>query len=57
MLTNSLPESADMPNKRTIELDALIIGAGVAGLYQLHQLRVAGLRALAMDTADDIGGI
>lgn len=37
-------------------LDALVIGAGVAGLYQLHQLREMGLRAHACDTASDVGG-
>jgi len=43
-------------NKSVVELDALIIGAGVAGLYQLHKLRSAGLNALAVDTAEDVGG-
>ncbi len=38
------------------QLDALVIGAGVAGLYQLHQLREMGLRAHACDTASDVGG-
>jgi acetone monooxygenase len=38
------------------ELDALIIGAGVAGLYQLHQLREQGLRVRAYDAAADVGG-
>ncbi|MHA6792295.1 flavin-containing monooxygenase [Pseudonocardia bannensis] len=38
------------------ELDALIIGAGVAGLYQLHQLREQGLRVRAYDAASDVGG-
>lgn len=37
-------------------LDALIIGAGVAGLYQLHQLRQLGLNVRAFDTASDVGG-
>ncbi|SFL44943.1 flavin-containing monooxygenase [Geodermatophilus ruber] len=40
----------------TRELDALIIGAGVAGLYQLHQLREQGLRVRAYDAAGDVGG-
>src|SRR5690625_1050896 len=40
----------------TIKLDALVIGAGVAGLYQLHQLRKAGLKVMAVDTASDVGG-
>lgn len=37
-------------------LDAVIIGAGVAGLYQLHQLRKQGLNARIYDTASDVGG-
>ena len=37
-------------------LDALIIGAGVAGLYQIHQLRKQGLNVLGVDTATDVGG-
>jgi acetone monooxygenase (methyl acetate-forming) len=40
----------------TLELDAVIIGAGVAGLYQLHQLREQGLRVRAYDVAADVGG-
>lgn len=42
--------------KSPIVLDALIIGAGVAGLYQLHQLRSQGLKVLAVDNAADVGG-
>lgn len=40
----------------TRKLDALIIGAGVAGLYQLHLLRNQGLDVRAYDTASDVGG-
>ena len=40
----------------TEELDAVILGAGVAGLYQLHQLREQGLRVRAIDKAGDVGG-
>ncbi len=38
------------------ELDALVIGTGVAGLYELHQLREMGLKVHACDTASDVGG-
>ena len=37
-------------------LDAVVIGAGVAGLYQLHQLREQGLDVRAFDTASGVGG-
>ena len=40
----------------TLELDAVVLGAGVAGLYQLHQLREQGLRVRAFDAAGDVGG-
>jgi len=36
--------------------DALVIGAGVAGLYQLHRLRQAGYAVTCIDAAPDIGG-
>ncbi len=37
-------------------LDALIVGAGVAGLYQLHMLRNLGLKVRAYDNAPGVGG-
>ncbi|MDN5918447.1 MAG: NAD(P)/FAD-dependent oxidoreductase [Pseudonocardia sp.] len=38
------------------QLDAVVLGAGVAGLYQLHQLREQGLQVKAFDAAGDVGG-
>ena len=38
------------------ELDALVIGAAVAGLYQLYLLREQGLKVLACDPASGVGG-
>ena len=38
------------------DLDAVVVGAGFAGLYLLHRLRVLGFSARAYDTADDVGG-
>ena len=37
-------------------LDAVVIGAGVAGLYQLHLLREQGLNVKLFDTASGVGG-
>lgn len=39
-----------------LKLDAAVIGAGVAGLYQLYLLRKQGLAVKAFDTASDVGG-
>jgi len=36
--------------------DAVVIGAGVAGLYQLHRLREMGMSVRAYDTASGVGG-
>lgn len=54
-MTDTLTD-ADRTTPTTRELDALIIGAGVAGLYQLHQLRERGLAVRAYDAATDVGG-
>ncbi|TDU31830.1 acetone monooxygenase [Panacagrimonas perspica] len=37
-------------------LDALIIGAGFTGLYQLWSLRKLGLKVQVLETAPDVGG-
>ncbi len=39
-----------------LNLDAAVVGAGVAGLYQLHLLRSEGLVVKAFDAASDVGG-
>src|SRR5436190_5585610 len=36
--------------------DAIIVGAGIAGLYQLYRLREAGLAARVIEAADGVGG-
>lgn len=36
--------------------DAIIVGAGFAGLYALHKLRENGLNVLVVDAADGVGG-
>lgn len=43
-------------SSKVLELDAVVLGAGVAGLYQLHQLREAGLRVRAYEAGSDVGG-
>ena len=55
-MTNRIAATETNTAQEPLELDALIIGAGVAGLYQLHQLREQGLRVRAFDTAEDVGG-
>ncbi|MDT5016282.1 MAG: cyclohexanone monooxygenase [Mycobacterium sp.] len=38
------------------KLDAVVVGAGFAGLYALHKLRTKGLRAQVLEAGNDIGG-
>ena len=38
------------------QFDVVVVGAGFAGLYLLHRLRGLGLRAVVLESADDIGG-
>jgi acetone monooxygenase len=56
MTVETAPATSAEGTSATRELDALVIGAGVAGLYQLHQLREQGLRVRAYDAGDDVGG-
>ena len=59
MIQATQAKRSEFPHTPAIEpevLDALVIGAGVAGLYQIHQLRKQGLNVLGVDTATDVGG-
>ena len=43
-------------NETTEHYDALVIGAGVSGMYALHHFRELGLSVKAFDGASDVGG-
>lgn len=51
----SVRESAEGAD-HVIHLDALVIGAGIAGIYQLHRLRELGLNVRAFETGSGVGG-
>lgn len=42
--------------EETTQLDALVVGAGVAGIYSTYRLSRAGLRLQCIDSASDVGG-
>lgn len=44
------------PDDRGSAPDAVVVGAGFAGLYMLHKLRTLGLSARVVEAADDVGG-
>src|SRR5689334_10244883 len=39
-----------------LDFDAIVIGAGVSGLYQLYRLREIGLRVRVFETGSAVGG-
>lgn len=40
----------------TMHLDALVVGAGFGGIYQLYSLLKLGMKCRAIDLAADVGG-
>ena len=40
----------------TLDFDAIVIGAGVSGLYQLYRLRELGMTARAFEAGSGVGG-
>jgi cyclohexanone monooxygenase len=38
-------------------VDAIVIGAGFAGLRALYRLRSMGKRVVVLEASDDIGGV
>jgi cation diffusion facilitator CzcD-associated flavoprotein CzcO len=39
------------------DFDAVVIGAGLTGLYQTYRLREMGYRVLGVEGSDNIGGV
>jgi acetone monooxygenase (methyl acetate-forming) len=56
--TQAAPAATRVPaaSGAVTRLEAVVIGAGVAGLYQLYKLREMGLNVRAYDTASGVGG-
>ena len=42
--------------KNSNDLDAIIVGAGFAGMYMLYSLSKLGLNALILEQGDGVGG-
>jgi acetone monooxygenase len=40
----------------SVQLDALVVGAGIGGLYQLYRLREQGLNVKVVEAGDGVGG-
>ena len=56
-MSSAQTSTIEAPARPTAVLDALIIGAGFAGLYQLHMLRdKLGLNVQVLEAGDGVGG-
>src|SRR5215475_2745824 len=54
---DSLPAVPDSTSTETaMDFDAVVIGAGVSGLYQLYKLRELGLKARVFEAGTGVGG-
>jgi cation diffusion facilitator CzcD-associated flavoprotein CzcO len=53
--TAARPDSTT-PSEVTATVDAVVVGAGFAGMYMLHRLRALGLSVQGFEAGDDVGG-
>ncbi|HHZ77303.1 MAG TPA: cyclohexanone monooxygenase, partial [Rhodospirillales bacterium] len=44
------------PTNSNYDFDAIIVGAGFAGMYMLYRLRNLGLTAQVLEAGDGVGG-
>ncbi|MBL8471989.1 MAG: NAD(P)/FAD-dependent oxidoreductase, partial [Rhodocyclaceae bacterium] len=56
MITEKAGKALDDNKEACPHLDAVVIGAGIAGLYQLHRLREMGMKVRAFETGSGVGG-
>src|SRR5262249_10547254 len=49
-------KSTESNRTKTATLDAVVIGAGIAGLYQLYRARELGLKVRAFEAGSGVGG-
>jgi cation diffusion facilitator CzcD-associated flavoprotein CzcO len=53
---NEIPPGGTIDSKVDLDFDAIIVGAGLSGMYQLYRLRELGLRVRVFETGTDVGG-
>jgi cation diffusion facilitator CzcD-associated flavoprotein CzcO len=56
MLDVSTRSSASRQSPASLDYDAIVIGAGIAGLYQLYRFRELGLRVRLFEAGTGVGG-
>jgi len=56
MNENATNQGSGNGDRAAVEFDAIVVGAGVAGLYQLYLLRNMGLKVRLFDGSANVGG-
>jgi len=56
MTTSVAPVTGTTGGAPTDRFDAVVVGAGFAGMYMLHKLRQAGLSVRVVEAGTDVGG-
>jgi cation diffusion facilitator CzcD-associated flavoprotein CzcO len=51
------PRATDNRGGKLVDYDAIVIGAGFGGLYALYKLKKLGLRVLAFEKGEALGGV
>jgi cation diffusion facilitator CzcD-associated flavoprotein CzcO len=55
-MSYQVQNSTAAPATKHTEFDAVVVGAGFAGMYMLHRLREIGVSARVFETGDGVGG-
>lgn len=55
-MTQTSPQPQQVAEESPREVDAVVVGAGLSGLYMLHKLRGLGLSVQVYDRGEGIGG-
>ena len=55
-MTSIEPASDQSPSLPAAEVDVLVVGAGITGIYQLYRAREAGFSVRLLEAGDGVGG-
>src|SRR5262249_40398746 len=50
------PAREDTASRPEVDVDVLVVGAGITGIYQLHRAREAGFSVRLLEAGDGVGG-
>ena len=56
LMTSPEPAPEQRPSRRDDDVEVLVVGAGITGIYQLFRARQAGFSALLLEAGDGVGG-